>query len=185
MTKVAATRQRQFEDLYAEHRLEVLAYCTRRLDRHDAADACSETFLVAWRRLDDIPPPPESLPYLYGIANRVVSNQFRSLRRRSRLDARLAALGVSVTPDPSLLVVQSSRAQEVVAAVRKLKAKDREIVMLYAWEDLSRETIAGMMGMTRSALDQRIHRANQRLARMLEPEPDKIPSPSIAQEGGG
>ena len=63
--------------------------------------------------------------------------------------------------------------------------KDREIVMLYAWEDLPRETIAQMMGMTRSALDQRIHRANQRLARMLEPQAEPIPSPPIAQEGGG
>jgi RNA polymerase sigma-70 factor (ECF subfamily) len=185
MTKVAATRHRRFEDLYQEHRLEVLAYCARRLDRHDAVDACSETFLVAWRRLDDIPPPPESLPYLYGIANKVVSNQFRSLRRRGRLDARLAALGLPVAPDPSLLVVQNARAQEIVAAVRRLKPKDREIVMLYAWEDLSRETIARMMGMTRSALDQRIHRANQRLARILEPGQDKVPSPPIAQEGGG
>jgi RNA polymerase sigma-70 factor (ECF subfamily) len=185
MTKVSTTRQRRFEDLYGEHRLDVMAYCIRRLGRHDAADACSETFLVAWRRLDDVPPPPESLPYLYGIANRVVSNQFRSLRRRGRLDARLTALGVTVAPDPSLLVVQSSRAQEIVAAVRKLKPKDREIVMLYAWEDLSRETIAGMMGMTRSAVDQRIHRANQRLARILEPQPESIPSPQIAQEGGG
>jgi RNA polymerase sigma-70 factor (ECF subfamily) len=185
MTRVSATRQRRFEDLYQDHRLDVLAYCTRRLEGHDAADACSETFLVAWRRLDDIPSPPESLPYLYGIASRVVSNQFRSMRRRGRLDARLAALGVTVGPDPSLVVVQNARAQEVVAAVRKLKPKDREIVMLYAWEDLPRETIAGMMGMTRSALDQRIYRANQRLARMLEPEPDRIPSPPIAQEGGG
>jgi RNA polymerase sigma-70 factor (ECF subfamily) len=66
-------------------------------------------------------------------------------------------------------VAQSAHHQEVVAAVRRLKPKDREIVMLYAWEDLSRETIAEMMGMTRSALDQRIHRANQRLARILEP----------------
>ena len=163
------TNQHRFEDLYEEYKLEVQAYCMRRLGSNDAADACSETFLVAWRRLDDIPPPPETLPYLYGIAHRVVSNQFRSLRRRSRLDARLMSLGVSVADDPSVLVAQSSHHQEVVAAVRRLKPKDREIVMLYAWEDLSRETIAEMMGMTRSALDQRIHRANQRLARILEP----------------
>jgi RNA polymerase sigma-70 factor (ECF subfamily) len=185
MTKVSTTSQRRFEDLYEQYRLEVLAYCTRRLGRFDAADACSETFLVAWRRLDDIPPTPETLPYLFGIANKVVSNQSRSLRRRGRLDARLTALGVSVVPDPSLLVVQSARAQEILAAVRRLKPKDREIVMLYAWEDLSRETIARMMGMTRSALDQRIHRANKRLAQILEPGPELIPSPPIAQEGGG
>jgi DNA-directed RNA polymerase specialized sigma24 family protein len=57
--------------------------------------------------------------------------------------------------------------------------------MLYAWEDLSRETIAEVMGMTRSAIDQRIHRANQRLARMLEPTMTAASSPPIAQEGGG
>ena len=184
MSRVSSAEQQRFEDLYEKHRLEVLAYCTRRLGRIDAADACSETFLVAWRRLDDLPPPPKTLPYLYGIAGKVVSNQFRSLRRRGRLDARLTALGVSVAPDPSVLVVQSSHDQEVVAAVRKLKPKDREIVMLYAWEDLPRETIAEMMGMTRSALDQRIHRANQRLARILAPKIHSTP-PTIAQEGGG
>ena len=167
MSTVSTAKQRRFEDLYEEHRLDVLAYCIRRLGRDDAADACAETFLVAWRRLDEIPPPPETLPYLFGIAHRVVSNQFRSLRRRVRLDARLMSMGVSAAPDPSVLVVQSSHQQEVVAAVRRLKPKDREIVMLYAWEDLPRETIAQMMGMTRSALDQRIHRANDRLARIL------------------
>jgi RNA polymerase sigma-70 factor (ECF subfamily) len=104
MNTVSSLRQRRFEDLYETHKLEVLAYCTRRLGRIDAADACSETFLVAWRLLEDLPPPPNTLPYLYGIANRVVSNQFRSLRRRSRLDARLSALGVSVAPDPLHMV---------------------------------------------------------------------------------
>lgn len=166
---VSTSKQRRFEDLYEEHRLEVLAYCLRRLESDEAADACSETFLVAWRRLDEVPPPPETLPYLYGIARRVVSNHTRSLRRRVRLDARLSSLGVSPVPDPSAVVVQNSQHREVVAAVRRLKPKDREIVMLYAWEDLPRGTIAEMMGMTRSAIDQRIHRANQRLAQILEP----------------
>ena len=162
-------KYRRFEDLYEEHRLEVLAYCIRRLERDEAADACSETFLVAWRKLDELPPPPETLPYLYGIARKVVSNHARSLRRRVRLDARLSSLGVSPVADPSAVVVQNSQHREVIAAVRRLKPTDREIVMLFAWEDLPRETIAEMMGMTRSAIDQRIHRANQRLARILEP----------------
>ncbi|HEU4319583.1 MAG TPA: sigma-70 family RNA polymerase sigma factor [Acidimicrobiia bacterium] len=182
MDTVSPLRQRRFEELYERHMLEVLAYCMRRLGRTNAADACSETFLIAWRRLDDLPEPPQTLPYLYGIARRVASNQARSLRRRSRLDARLTALGVSTAPDPELLVAQSNRDQEIVAAVRRLKPKDREIVMLYAWEDLPRDTIAEMMGMTRSAIDQRIHRANKRLARILQP--DSYPTPPLAQEGG-
>ncbi len=175
-----------FESLYEEHRLPVLAYCQRRTRSEDAADACAETFLVAWRRLDDIPSPPATLPYLYGIAARVLSNQLRSLHRRSRLDAKLANLAIAPPPDPSALIVQSSRDQEVVAAVRKLRPKDREIVMLYNWEELARDVIAEMMGMTRTAIDQRIHRSYQRLARLLEPtlETQAIKSPPIAGKGG-
>ncbi|MGH8926164.1 MAG: RNA polymerase sigma factor [Acidimicrobiia bacterium] len=176
----------QFESIYADHMLRVLAYCGRRTRSADAADACAETFLIAWRRIEDIPPPPNTLPYLYGIAGRVVSNQLRTLHRRSRLDAKLANLGVAPPIDPSVLVYQSSRDQEVIAAVNRLKAKDREIVKLYAWEDLPRDTIAEMMGMTRVAVDQRIHRSYQKLARMLEPtlENRAIKSPPIADKGG-
>ena len=185
MRKVLAPPFTQFESLYAEHRLRVLAYCRRRTGSSDAADACADTFLVAWRRIDEIPPAPKSLPYLYGIANRVLSNQLRTLHRRSRLDAKLRNLGVAPPADPSDLVIQSARSREVVAAVRRLKPKDREIVMLYAWEDLPRDAIAGMMGMTRAGIDQRIHRAYKRLARLLEPIPEThaVPSPPIADQG--
>jgi RNA polymerase sigma factor (sigma-70 family) len=176
----------EFESVYGEHRLRVLAYCMRRTNSADAADACAETFLVAWRRADDIPPPPKTLPYLYGIAGRVLSNQLRALHRRSRLDAKLRNLGVAPPVDPAALIVQSARDQEVAAAVQKLKPKDREIVMLHAWEDLPRDTIAAMLGMTRAAVDQRIHRSYQRLARTLEPILDTraVNSPPIAEKGG-
>jgi RNA polymerase sigma factor (sigma-70 family) len=186
VNEVSSRKQRRFEALYEAHKLEMLAYCTRRLGRIDAADACSETFLVAWRRLDDIPLPPKTLPYLYGIAGRVVSNQYRSLRRRVRVEAKLGALGVTVAPDPEVLVAQRARDQEVVAAVRRLKSKDREIVMLYAWEDLSRETIAEVLGMTRAAIDQRMYRANKRLALILEQgaKTAAVSTPPIAQKGG-
>jgi DNA-directed RNA polymerase specialized sigma24 family protein len=58
--------------------------------------------------------------------------------------------------------------------------------MLYAWEDLPRNTIAEMMGLSRAAIDQRIHRSYQRLARILAPafEESAINSPPIAEKGG-
>lgn len=183
---VSAEKQRVFELLYAEHRLEVLAYCARRIGVAEAADVCSETFLVAWRRIDDVPAPPKTLPYLYWIAAKVLSNQFRARNRRSRLEAVLDTLGVPPSPDPSVLVIQKSRDEQVVAAIRRLKPKDREIVMLYTWEELSRETIAEMMGTTRAAIDQRIHRSYRRLARTLAPtmEQNPIQPPPFANEGG-
>ncbi len=175
-----------FESIYQEHRNQVLAYCMRRTRSADAADACAETFLVVWQRIDVIPTPPETLPYLYGIAARVLSNHLRTLHRRSRLDAKLRNLGMAPAPDPSALVVQNARDRQIVETVGKLKPKDREIVMLYAWEDLPREVIAEMMGVSRPAIDQRIHRSYQRLARVLEPllETRAINTPPIAQRGG-
>jgi RNA polymerase sigma-70 factor (ECF subfamily) len=160
---------RRFEALFDAHHREVLAYCARRIGAAEAKDACSETFLVAWRRIDDLPAPPKTLPYLYGIAARVVSNQRRTVRRRSRLHARLLALGAEPTADRWQEPGQKADCADVAAAVRRLGARDREIVMLYAWEDVSRDVIAEMMGMSRAAVDQRIHRAYKRLARMLKP----------------
>ncbi len=179
--------RKYFESLYKEYCQRVLAYCTRRTDSVDAADVCSETFLVVWRRLDEVPRPPETLPYIYGIARKQLTNQLRTAHRRSRLEAKLHSLGVANAPDPATFVVQTARNREVVTALRKLKPKDREIVMLYLWEELPHAVIAQMMGMTKTAVDQRIHRSYQRLERiLLEPVPDtpRPNSPPVAEKGG-
>lgn len=186
MTEPPEPRDERFDALYSEYRRPVLAYCMRRLGASDAADAASETFLVAWRRMEELPPPPGTLPYLYAIAHNVIRNQRRAGWRRQRLGARLLGLADEPAPDdPATVVVQNEADQEIRQAVHHLRPKDREIVMLYAWEDVPRETIAQMMGMSRSAVDQRIHRAYRRLARALEPAhaPSKI-APSIVEEGG-
>jgi RNA polymerase sigma-70 factor (ECF subfamily) len=176
----------RFEAIWRQHRRHVLAYCLRRASSADAEDACAETSLVVWRRIEEIPPDPRTLLALYGIARRVLSNQSRSFHRRGRLHTKLNSLGVAPVADPLHVVVQSVDDRVVSDAVHRLKPTDREIVMLDVWEDLSRAEIAEVMGMTRSAIDQRIHRAYQKLARSLEPviETRSIGSPPVAEEGG-
>jgi RNA polymerase sigma-70 factor (ECF subfamily) len=185
MTSTTDNRSR-FEAIWRHHRRQVLAYCLRRASSADAEDACAETFLVVWRRIDDIPPDPRTVLALYGIARRVMSNQTRSHFRRGRLHTKLNSLGVAPVADPLHVVVQSADDRVVSDAVQRLKPTDREIVMLDVWEDLSRAEIAEVMGMTRAAVDQRIHRAYQKLARALEPvsEIRSIGSPPVAEEGG-
>lgn len=179
-------RLAEFERIYHAYRSRVHAYCARRRSLTDAADAVSETFLVAWRRLDDLPDEPDTLPYLYGVASRVVSNQRRSEGRRSKLTQTLRGLGVTPSIDPMTVVVRRSQDVEVANAVRRLKATDREIVMLDAWECLPREQIARLMGMSKSAVDQRIHRAYKRLARTLrQTNTDPTNTRSTAEKRGG
>jgi RNA polymerase sigma factor (sigma-70 family) len=184
MTTQAVQRSR-FESIWREHRHEVLAYCLRRASSADAEDACGETFLVVWRRIDDIPRSPKTLPCLYGIARKVLSNQARAFYRRGRLHTKLTNLGMAPAADPMLVVVQRDDDRVVTDAVRRLRPVDREIVMLDVWEGLSRAEIADAMGMTRAAVDQRIHRAYQKLSRALVPvlESSSLNSPPVAEEG--
>lgn len=185
MTSQAADRSR-FEAIWREHRHQVLAYCLRRASSADAEDACAETFLVVWRRIEELPLPPKTILCLYGIARKVLSNQTRAFHRRARLHNKLISLGMVPAADPLHVVLQSAEDRVVSDAVRRLKPVDREIVMLDVWEDLSRAEIAEVMGMTRAAVDQRIHRAYQKLSRALEPVLDfrPISSPPVAEEGG-
>jgi RNA polymerase sigma-70 factor (ECF subfamily) len=184
MTLQTENRSR-FESIWRSHRHQVLAYCLRRASSADAEDACAETFLVVWRRIDDIPLAPKTLPCLYGIARKSLLNQTRAFYRRGRLQTKLTNLGMTPAADPMLVVVQRDDDKVVTDAVRRLKPVDREIVMLDVWEGLSRSEIADAMGMTRAAVDQRVHRAYQKLSRALEPvlESSPIISPPIAEEG--
>ena len=79
-------RRQRFEALYGDCHGPVFGYVLRRTDNaEDAADAIADTFLIAWRRLDDIPTGDQARLWLYGVARRVLANQRRGKRRRSTL----------------------------------------------------------------------------------------------------
>ena len=87
----------RFRALFAAHRSAVLAYARRRVDPDAAADVVAETFLVAWRRLDAV--PDDALPWLYGVARKVVGNQRRAQRRSQALVERLGRGVVASSAD--------------------------------------------------------------------------------------
>ncbi len=80
--------KRRVEELFRLHGPDVLAYARRRTATFaDAQDALAETFLVCCRRVPDVPDDP--LPWLLGVARKVLANQRRSRLRRSALRTRL------------------------------------------------------------------------------------------------
>ena len=65
----------------------VLAFAMRRADPDTAHDVLSETFLVAWRRIDELPAEPR--PWLLGTARKVLANHRRAAERRGALHERI------------------------------------------------------------------------------------------------
>lgn len=152
----------RFRGLYEANFTPILGYALRRVaDAEDAADATAETFLVAWRRLDRVPPGDEERLWLYGTCRRVLANQSRGETRRTRLGSRLrASITEQVVPDPAGDVTLAVTVREALA---RLPDNDREILQLSSWEHLQPREIAIVLGLSNRVVRTRLSRARQRL----------------------
>jgi RNA polymerase sigma-70 factor, ECF subfamily len=161
LTESELVRKERFERLYAECASAVLAYALRRASPEEAADAAAETFAVAWRRLDELPAGWE-LAWLYGVARRVLATQRRAIGRQRTVAIRLAGeeravagTGIDEVEEP------------VLEALAELDERDREVLMLTAWEGLSGREGAAALGCSDTAYRIRLHRARKRLRARL------------------
>lgn len=130
-------------------------------------DAAAETFTVAWRRREALP-WDRPLPWLYGVACRVLGNQRRSAFRQRRLAARVDATGDDTDLGPELVAVRAVEERELLAALAALRRPDeREVIRLAAWEELSRDEIAALFECSANAVTKRLNRALDHLAAEL------------------
>ncbi len=162
------SRTTRFNRLYEQHHRAVLAFCLRRTNEPDAYDATSEVFAVAWRRLDDIPQGEKQLAWLYVVARRVLSRQWRGTRRFQRLVKKVGSQPEGSTPDVATVVVRRAEYTHVLKAAAQLRTADQEVLRLAAWEGLPHAEIAKLLNISVAAVDQRLHRAKKRLADTFE-----------------
>lgn len=171
--------QTTFRDLYQRHAGSVYGYAARRSSPQEAQDVVAETFLVAWRRLDDV--PADALPWLFGVARRVLANARRSSDRRSSLGARLR---LQVQPfgqgDPADEVVSKAA---VLSALDRLTPSEHEALTLVAWEGLDITRAARAAGCTKATFSVRLHRAKRRLMKELAPPGHRETGESTTPEG--
>lgn len=160
----------RFERLYRDHAAAVFAYALRRSSHDEAADAAAETFVVAWRRLDEVA-NDQALPWLYAIARRVLSTQRRSSTRQDAVAARVA-----FERDDETVGGPGETTPLVIPALAELRQDEREVLMLTAWEELSSKEAAAVLGCSPTAYRIRLHRARLRLRRALS---DLDPSLSL------
>ncbi len=143
----------------------VLAYASRHVDAHTAHDVVSEVFLVAWRRIDELPADP--LPWLLVTARNTIHNRTRSATRHQRLADRLAALDAAAATAPGAEDTVVER-QVMTAALAELSTAEREALLMTAWDGLSAGDAAVIAGCSRHAFEVRLHRARARLRRSLD-----------------
>lgn len=107
------------------------------------------------------------MPWLYAIALRVIANQYRSTRRRRKLDARLAHEAGANAPgsDPADSL---ERRDAFSTAFGLLSEAEREVLRLIAWDGLDMGEAARVFGCSAGAFRVRLHRARRKLAKQLE-----------------
>ncbi|MGP4102435.1 RNA polymerase sigma factor [Nonomuraea sp. KM90] len=161
MTHPPGARGR-LEAIYNAHYPAIHQYAARRTDSpEDTADVMSETFLTAWRRIDDVPEGEAARLWLYGVARRVLANQRRGQSRRAGLAERLK------DESSAARLSGPDGLDHVREAFDDLPARDREVLALACWEGLTGPEIGKVLGCTATAARIRLHRARRRLAKAL------------------
>lgn len=149
-----------FDRLFGDHVAAIHRYFVRRAPAQDCADLAADVFTVAWRKRDQVPADLE-LAWLYKTASLVLSNH----RRKPVLtllgdDDRGEPLGRSArSVDPAELVIQDDHLR---TALLSLRPRERQVLMMHAWEGLNGTELAAALGMTRGGAAAALSRARRR-----------------------
>jgi RNA polymerase sigma-70 factor (ECF subfamily) len=150
----------QFERVYHDCYAAVQRYTARRVPPEAVQDVVADTFVTAWRRYGELHGEP--LPWLLGIARRTAANQRRGGARREALRERLSG-EQRLSAEPRL----GEGDAHLTAALATLAERDREALMLVAWDGLEHRVAATVMGCSTGAFTVRVHRARRKLERAL------------------
>lgn len=159
-----------FSELYDRHAATIHRYAARRIGEHAADDVMSETFLVAFERRGDFDTTKDDArPWLYGIATMLI-------KKHSRLEARAwkgmiagGAAEIAAQSAHDAIEAASSRVdaeaatRRLASVLKRMPARDRDALLLYAWGDLDYEGVARALDVPIGTIRSRLNRARQKL----------------------
>jgi RNA polymerase sigma factor (sigma-70 family) len=152
--------EERFADVFSHLGL-VAAYARRRGARDPDAIA-AEAMTIAWRRLADVP-VDDPRPWLIATArNLLLADRRRGGAANRNLDE------VELPAPAGLPLAVCDIDPELEAALMMLSSRDREALLLVAWEDLTPVSAAECLGITPAAFRVRLYRARRRLKSHLE-----------------
>jgi RNA polymerase sigma-70 factor (ECF subfamily) len=162
-----------FAILFDRHAVAIHRYVARRMGAAEADDLLGQTFLLAFERRHryDVS-RAGALPWLYGIATNLVHrrrrDEVRQLRAYSRTGTERDPDGFAAEVAARLDAAETTRALSGVLA--GLRSVERDVLLLYAWEDLSYAEIAQALQMPLGTVRSRLHRARRALRSALGPD---------------
>lgn len=155
-----------FHELFDRHFKVVHRYLARRVGRDRAEDLAAQTFTVAFtRRATFRADATDARPWLLGIATNLLMNERRAELRSLETVARIQAQPVP----PATALADLGLDHEVAAALLELDPDQPDVLLLFAWGELSYEEIAVALAIPLGTVRSRMSRARTQLRRRLEP----------------
>lgn len=164
-----------FSVFFRRYARPVTLYAVRRCrDPHDVGDLVSDTFLIALQAAGRyVPQTDTALPWLFGIARRVLARH----RRRRASARRLAVKAGNVEPlvtgdevDAVASAIDAARQREAIErALEELSEGEREVFLLVAYDGLTPTEASVVLGVSPNAARLRLSRARKRMRQELEP----------------
>jgi len=152
-----------FGALFDRHAVAVYRYLARRIGVTAADDLLAQTFLVAFERRSNYDRArPDARPWLYGIATNLLRRHLREEVRQYRAWARTGIDPVVAEGHADRVadrVDASAWSGNLATALARLKAPDRDVLLLFAWGSLSYEEIAQALDIPVGTVRSRLHRA--------------------------
>jgi RNA polymerase sigma-70 factor (ECF subfamily) len=165
----------RFSALYQASYADLVRFAQRRVEHSHAEDVAAETFLVAWRRLDDVPDEPmDARAWLFGVARHTIMNTRRGSDRRRALAVRLATISSTATDGDAELVIQQL---DLAKAWNLLSEVHQEALALAVLDGLAAPQAAVVLGISPVAFRLRLSRARRALRTRLDHLPEPTPSP--------
>ncbi|MEV5750841.1 RNA polymerase sigma factor [Actinoallomurus sp. NPDC052308] len=168
-----------FAEVFDRYYPQIYGFAAERLGRSTADDVAAETFMIAFDRRDryDLS-RPDARPWLYGIAVNLIARHRRAEARQYRALARTDVTEISEGHADRVtgrLDAQAHRGP-LMAALAEISDKNRDVLLLVAWAELTCEEAAEALGIPAATARVRLHRARKKLRAVLtktEPTTEK------------
>jgi RNA polymerase sigma-70 factor (ECF subfamily) len=170
LVNASLTDPEVFAELFDRYSAMLYRYVSKRLGPEPAEDIVGETFLVAFSRRKSYDLSyPDARPWLFGILTKLVSRHHRTEAARYRALQRAPVDADVESPADRVaagVTAQASR-PELASALAALPAKDRDVLLLIAWGDLTYDEVAQALGIPIGTVRSRLNRGRRKVRAAL------------------